>query len=286
MIRLEMTKKQEMILAALIIVAALAAFVLYSGILSRPEPEEPPPPTLFEIVTAQSDEMYALDAEYRNWFSDGEYSFEDPLVILNPYGTSPLTALVIFETEELTRISIRINGKTEDTSIYHTFDGFDTLHEIPIYGLYPGAANVVDIIAEPEDSLPGVMLPRTQILIETPAVDWYFHGNLITQVPDAAALTEQTQEQPEFTFTHMMLCAFDENGDYRWHYQGYETIYPTSYTDDGNILLIIGSFEEGNALLIELDKLGKVIDFSPIGPDYEFDDHHGRHHVEKLTFYR
>ena len=38
-----------------------------------------------------------------DFLSDTDYTFEEPNVIVNPYGISPLTALIIFETKDLTK---------------------------------------------------------------------------------------------------------------------------------------------------------------------------------------
>ena len=44
------------------------------------------------------------------------YTLSNPNIIVNPYGNSPLTAIIIFETEKEERITITIEGK-EDSEI-------------------------------------------------------------------------------------------------------------------------------------------------------------------------
>ena len=38
-------------------------------------------------------------------------TFENPRIIVNPYGNSPLTALIIFQTKDLTAPTVVIHGK-------------------------------------------------------------------------------------------------------------------------------------------------------------------------------
>ena len=75
------------------------------------------------------------------------HSLGDPYIKLNPYGTSPLSALIIFETEEPSQISVTVKGKTADTDITEHFEEYDTYHEIPVLGLYADYQNTVEITA-------------------------------------------------------------------------------------------------------------------------------------------
>ena len=43
--------------------------------------------------------MVTNQAEYERDFDSKGYTFDNPKVLLNPYKVSPLTALVMFETE-------------------------------------------------------------------------------------------------------------------------------------------------------------------------------------------
>ena len=87
-----------------------------------------------EMVQKQNDFEQAM----RDYVNAGEYTFSSPLVIQNPYGTAPLTALVIFDTPEKTKISIHIPGKSPEAAVDFTFSTYQTHHEIPVYGLYAG----------------------------------------------------------------------------------------------------------------------------------------------------
>ncbi len=89
-------------------------------------------------------EKLSIQDEYEEFV----YSFEEPYIKLNPYGRTPLSALLKFPTDEETKISIRIKGKGETPDIVHEFDGYRTEHEIPIHGLFPNYKNKVVIRAK------------------------------------------------------------------------------------------------------------------------------------------
>ena len=70
------------------------------------------------------------------------YTFENPNIIINPYEISPLTALVIFKTEENVEIKVTIKGIDELSTFTHTFEK-GREHYLPIYGLYADYNNEI-----------------------------------------------------------------------------------------------------------------------------------------------
>ena len=83
--------------------------------------------------------QYEIEEDF---LENTNYSVNDPKVIWNPYGNSPLTALIIFETSDLTTPTITIQGKDANTTFTHTFTP-NKKHILPIYGLYPNTDNEV-----------------------------------------------------------------------------------------------------------------------------------------------
>lgn len=74
---------------------------------------------------------------------DASFTFGTMAVILNPYGMTPLTALVIFHTDIPCRLSYTVKGTTADTEFTHSFKEMATTHVAPIFGLYPNTNNLV-----------------------------------------------------------------------------------------------------------------------------------------------
>ena len=76
------------------------------------------------------------------YFSPYGYTVDNPKIIINPYGISPLTALILFETPDDVSIHISIVGKDEGSTFENTFSK-NKKHFIPVYGLYPNSDNMV-----------------------------------------------------------------------------------------------------------------------------------------------
>ena len=72
------------------------------------------------------------------------YTLDNPNVILNPYDISPLTALIIFETNDAVPVSITVVGKNSDSSYTKHFEK-SKVHYIPVYGLYADYNNKIII---------------------------------------------------------------------------------------------------------------------------------------------
>lgn len=145
----------------------------------------------------------ALLAETQNG-----YSFEEPCVILNPYGTSPLSAVLIFHTDTEQGGTITVKGKSPENDITGTFEAaFD--HIVPVYGLYNGDVTSVELSLEDGTS--------TTVDIETEQLDLNF-GDFKTEMINADA----------YDYSKLTLCcslggkmyAVDAAGDIRWYFTG------------------------------------------------------------------
>jgi len=77
---------------------------------------------------------------------EGHFTLTDPLVKLDPYGTSPLAAVILFKTDTQTSITLTVRGKKRAGDITHTFPSGKT-HVLPVLGLYPDFENTVVIKA-------------------------------------------------------------------------------------------------------------------------------------------
>ena len=81
------------------------------------------------------------------YFNGYGYSLDNPNVIINPYGNSPLTGIVMFETSDYSEVSISVNG-----DINYTFSK-NKHHIIPIYGLYADYDNTIVLRSESKEKV-------------------------------------------------------------------------------------------------------------------------------------
>ena len=97
-----------------------------------------------KIVTTRQDEQQKTTEKYQQIVEEGNYSLDDPYIKLNPYGTAPLSALVIFTTDQQATVSYTVHGKAADTSITNKVNGDPSMtHQVPIVGLYANTDNDV-----------------------------------------------------------------------------------------------------------------------------------------------
>jgi len=184
-------------------------------------------------------------------FQNGDFILEDPLVVQDPYDRAPLTALVLFETEEPQEITVTVEGKEEYTTISNTYSGFETEHEIPVLGLYPDFDNQVIISAESEDG----EIVETQLTMTTEAtLEGLLDFTLEVSHPDKMheGLTFLSPSRESYP------VAVDSNGDVRW-YSSMMTSHNFKRLDNGNNMMV--TLEEGHEKydhLNEEDMLGRV----------------------------
>ena len=105
-------------------------------------------------------ETFSYDKINKVWTSDNfipnieeqyeelVYSFEEPFILVNPYGKTPTAAIIKFPTKTDSQILIRIKGRNQDPDIIYETSDYKTEHEIEILGLYPGYNNKVIIQAK------------------------------------------------------------------------------------------------------------------------------------------
>lgn len=226
---------------------------------------------LQEMAQSQKETDALLLAELES----GAYSLESPFILVNPYGISPMTALVMFQTEEPSRISIHVAGDTELAEVDYTFDGYNTDHMIPVYGLYAGRINEVTLTVRTQSGAQSVQ----QLEIETDALpDALSHETVRAHVLDADAY------QPGFNFTYQgnnsgaCKAAIDANGDYRWYLNTsgngsllYLTGYCGNYNEGNSVFISVGMREYGPVAILELNFLGKLLNawYAPYGVHHD-----------------
>lgn len=103
------------------------------------------------LVSTYKD-IFTIQSNKEVYFEGYGYSIDNPNLIVNPYGNSPLTAIVMFDTNDYSEVSITIKGKDDSGDINYTFSS-DKHHLIPIYGLYADYDNTVIIRSENKEKV-------------------------------------------------------------------------------------------------------------------------------------
>ena len=93
------------------------------------------------LITQQAE----AEQKFLDIFEAGEYTAASPLVVGNPYLISPLTAMILFKTSVKQEVTLTVKGKEPEGDISHTFPA-DTVHILPVYGLYADYDNTVELV--------------------------------------------------------------------------------------------------------------------------------------------
>ena len=231
-----MKKKNLILIIIAILIVTIAIVFIFLNIRATNDES-------VAITESMIESQKELEAEF---IAEG-YTIDEPNVIVNPYGNSPLTALIMFETEDNVSVKITIEGKDEHTTFTNTF-AESKEHYLPVYGLYAGTTN--EVIVEIDDE-------TKTIEIET------------EKLPDDIAIPEsvyadKTELDNELYFftpsSSGYTCAYDVNGDIRWYFTNY-ALWKIDRLKNGHLLVsterLINSpyYMTG---LYEMDLLGKI----------------------------
>lgn len=220
-----------------------------------------------EEQTVEIDEMIQAELDKE------EYSFEEPLVIQNPYQNSPLTAVAVFSTKEESQIKVTVKGRTQENDITDTI-GATRQHIIPIIGLYAETKN--NVVLEELDK-DGKTTRATTLKIQTDSLPDVFI--------DAVKMEQKTTESSVKLMVitggaNPYLYGFDSSGDIRWallytkgaNFGGYPLTNGHFLIESENTLMA-NAGEPRSTQYHEVDYLGRVYQ------DYFFTS--GAHHEIK-----
>ena len=232
----------------LIITLLIILFIIFNYLSTNKEEVD----ILASLITKQENIENEIDTK--------GYTLENPNVILNPYEISPLTALIIFDTEEEVSAKVTIKGKDDLTTYTHTFEK-SKQHYLPIYGLYPGYKNEIIIecngrtetVYIQTENLPSDFILPTDVIAEKEKLtnDLYFF------TPSSSGYT----------------CAYDVNGDVRW-YLTTNALWEINRLKNGHLLIsterLINSpyYMTG---LYEMDLLGRIYNEYSLEGGYHHD---------------
>lgn len=76
------------------------------------------------------------------------YTLDNPKIVVNPYGNSNLSALIMFSTESDVKVSVYLNKKDGSRYKLYEEDEEKKEHYLDIYGLYSNYENIVTLIVD------------------------------------------------------------------------------------------------------------------------------------------
>lgn len=194
-----------------------------------------------------------INLEIKEFVDSNKYTIENPKVIVNPYRISPLTALVIFNTDKEVIIDVNIN----DEYVFKTEKSSE--HIIPIYGLYEDNTNLINL------SIDDKIVKKIEIITDK-AVNVNSFDVISSKYVDSTDLYFMTS--PVGT----SASAYDVAGNLKWYFTEKFTM-DFEWLDNGHFLVGIsdGDVADRKIGFVEIDYLGKIYNYYVLENGYEFE---------------
>lgn len=198
-------------------------------------------------VTDRFAQQTAIDEALLQEAQNG-YSLEEALIVVNPYGTSPLSAVAVFSTEEACGGTVTVKGKSAENDVTGTFEA-EKDHIVPIYGLYNN--DTTEVVITLDDGTSATF----EVTTEDINVDY---GTITAEMK-----SEASYDYTNLTFvcsTMGSLYAVDAAGDIRF-YTNVGGSLGVHQLENGHILMPASYvlkpsyYKEG---MIEIDLMGKI----------------------------
>ena len=184
------------------------------------------------------------------------YTIDNPNIKINPYGISPLTALITFTTEKEEEVTVTIVGKDNNSTYKNTFKK-TSIHYIPIIGLYANYENKIIIECGQE---------KKEYTIKT------------EPLPNNIKIKnkENNTNQVIFIKEKEYIYAIDNNNEVRWYIED-KNNNKISRLQNGHFLISNKTKidKEYSLGLLEIDLLGKVY------KEYDIDSKYYGSYAEK-----
>ena len=187
------------------------------------------------------------------------YTLDNPNVILNPYDISPLTALIIFETNDAVPVSITVVGKNSDSSYTKHFEK-SKVHYIPVYGLYADYNNKIIIKCQNTEKV---------VEIKTEKLPKELSNTKTNNTGDTLFIADNN-----------LPYALDKDGEVRWYLTKKYTGKIEKLSND-NLFLGSDKKDENDLFdsILEIDLLGKIY------KEYKIDEGYTGSYIELENSY-
>lgn len=209
------------------------------------------------LLTTRQSAQKTLTATYRAAAKNHSYTLSNPYIKVNPYNTSPLSALITFHTTTPVKVSYTVVGKSDHTSITNTVKGgYTTTHQVPVVGLYAATNNTVKVTTTTKN---GKTTTKTYQLT-TGALPTYIKNATITVTKnDKAKMNIGKNQLTVLNRTTKQPFAVDADGAVRWYSTNYSQ-HMIEQWSSGHIMLLSKKNNTSDVYddLIETDYLGRV----------------------------
>lgn len=205
------------------------------------------------LLLNQVDNQKAINARLNKISSSKKYTLSNPYYELNPYKISPLSAIIIFSTDDDVPVDLYVND------VYVTRVESAKDHVIPVYGLYEDFENKIKLVTDIGES--EVVIKTEKSNIEYPLNVKYASNSLNNQDMYFTVASYKTY-----------LTGWDIEGKLRF-YLTVDNRMDVEWLDNGHFLIGTsqGQFAENFVSFVEMDYLGKIYNYYVPSNGYSFE---------------
>ncbi len=231
-------------------VLIIIVLILISGCSSSQEDENT---NIQESILLENEEV---DNEIKNEIESGEFTFDNPYLVIDPYESSPLTALVGFKTEEDMEVKITVPGDKEEDTVEYIIET-SKQHYVPIVGLYADRKNKVKLQLLKD----GTLVEENEISIETEGLPEELVDSIKVKGSEENVLMGMTFiAGGNFKKPH----AFDSSGNIRWFIDVLTDGHGMFFMENGRFMIMAGynmvetDFRDYATGIFEMDLMGRL----------------------------
>jgi hypothetical protein len=202
-------------------------------------------------------EMRAKEKVYENLLQTKNYTFQDLLVVRDPYKIAPLTALVLFYTKKPCKVRFTVTGDILEDNVSGVLP-YTQFHRVPVLGLYPDRKN--EVVLDLLDDLDNI-LDTQKIYIKTEPLP-----------ADLAGVVKCRQKNGHMAYNLVFItggvdlptCAFDSSGVVRYYLSRNVKGYGVFRMSGGRFLfsdkeVSVPTYNSPHAIQIhEMDYMGRI----------------------------
>lgn len=213
-------RRQLTIICAILVIAA----VVFTSCGKSTKKDVPINVNVTDAMAIQT----KVDGDLKKEVESG-YKMDNPFVALNPYGNAPLSAILIFKTDNETGVKIKIKGHDSSTDIVNKFP-ITKDHIIPIYGLYAGEENTVIITTNDGTT--------KEVKITTEGIKSSLSRAVAIKADKAEMENGLTFISPAAVDpSGISGAAYDSNGELRWVLKGHAPLWAIRRLENGRLIV-------------------------------------------------
>lgn len=197
-----------------------------------------------DILEKQCD----IEQSIQNLFSQGNYTFDKPLIVSNPYLDYPLTALILFKTQKEVTVTVKILDKDGNVERMQHNSKACCTHQIGLAGLY--ANSQTKVILEIHDNAKNTRVKSFSIFSKCKYRYIGVFNTIINRFKNKEKL---------YHFQNRYSTLVDSNGRLRWLTNHVSLVNISCRLRNGNLILSTGGYHSRRAFLYETTWIGRIV---------------------------